>query len=158
MITLSKRTIVTTIAGISMSLVMTSCSTAEMAVDRSTSASDAGIGRLRSAISEDSAYKDGIFTATGKYGSLPSSITVTVTLVDDVITTIRVAPHATNPTSLDLQRRFAAAVPAVVVGKRIDEVKVDRLAGSSSTPDGFNAAIRQIAAQARNDASQPPAG
>jgi uncharacterized protein with FMN-binding domain len=157
MITLSKRTIVTTIAGISMSLVMTSCSTTEMAVDRSTSASDAGIDRLRSAISAD-AYKDGIFTATGRYGSLPSSITVTVTLVDDVITTVRVAPHATNPTSLDLQRRFAAAVPAVVVGKRIDEVKVDRLAGSSSTPDGFNAAIRQIAAQARNDASQPPAG
>ncbi|WP_193196172.1 FMN-binding protein [Nostoc sp. MG11] len=109
-------------------------------------------------MSEDSAYEDGVFTATGQYGGLPSSITVTVTLVDDVITSVRVTPHATNPTSLDLQRRFAAAIPVVVVGKRIDEVKVDRLAGSSNTPDGFNAAIQRIKEQSRNDASQLPAG
>ena len=90
--------------------------------------------RSRSATSNDSTYADGVYTATGQYGGLPSSITVTVTLADDVITAVEVTPHATNPTSLDLQRRFAAAVPAVVVGKRIDEVNVDRLAGSSGTP------------------------
>jgi hypothetical protein len=60
----------------------------------------------------------------------------------------QVTPHATNPISLDLQRRFAAAVPKVVVGKSIDEVKVGRLAGSSGTPDGFNDAIDQIKEQA----------
>lgn len=158
MTTLSKRIIVTTIAGISVSLVIASCSTTDMAVERSTSASGAGVSRSRWAMSEDSAYEDGVFTATGQYGGLPSSITVTVTLVDDVITSVRVTPHATNPTSLDLQRRFAAAIPVVVVGKRIDEVKVDRLAGSSSTPDGFNAAIQRIKEQARNDTSQSPAG
>jgi hypothetical protein len=74
---------------------------------------------------------------------------MSVTLVDDIITDVEVTPHATNPTSLDLQRRFAAAIPAVVVGKRIDEVNVDRLAGSSGTPDGFNAAIQRIKEQAR---------
>jgi hypothetical protein len=47
-----------------------------------------------------------------------------------------------------LQRRFAEAVPAVV-GKRIDEEHVDRRAGSSSTPVGFNAAIEPIREQAR---------
>ncbi|MGH2449825.1 MAG: hypothetical protein ACRDGE_00855 [Candidatus Limnocylindria bacterium] len=47
-----------------------------------------------------------------------------------------------------MQRRFAAAVPAVVVGKPIDEVKVGRLAGSSGTPDGFNDAIQRIKRQA----------
>jgi hypothetical protein len=51
--------------------------------------------------------------------------------------------------SLDLQRRFAEAVPAVLVGKRIDEVHVDRLAGSSGTPVGFNAAIEQIKERTR---------
>ncbi|QWU16728.1 Copper amine oxidase N-terminal domain-containing protein [Paenibacillus sophorae] len=100
-------------------------------------------------ISSSSVYADGDYTATGKYGGLPSSITVTVTLDDDVITAVKVTPHATNPTSLDFQRSFADAVPAVVVGKRIDEVKVGRLAGSSGTPDGFNAAIGQIKEQAR---------
>ena len=94
-------------------------------------------------------YVDGDYTATGQYGSLPSSITVNVTLDDDIITDVKVTPHATNPTSLDLQRRFAEAVPAVVVGKPIDEVKVGRLAGSSGTPDGFNAAIELIKEQAK---------
>jgi hypothetical protein len=42
------------------------------------------------------------------------------------------------------QERFAEAVPERVVGKPIDEVRVARLAGSSGTPDGFNAAIEKI--------------
>jgi uncharacterized protein with FMN-binding domain len=149
MTSLSKRMRVTTIAGILVSLVMAPCWVTGMAVVRSTSASDAGVTRSRSALSYDATYADGVYTATGQYGSLPSSITVTVTLVDDVITAVEVTPHATDPTSLDLQRRFAAAIPAVVVGKRIDEVNVGRLAGSSGTPDGFNAAIQRIKEQAR---------
>ncbi|MGC6588845.1 S-layer homology domain-containing protein [Paenibacillus sp. Dod16] len=104
--------------------------------------------RSRLATREDFVYADGDYTATGQYGGLPSTITVSVTLNDDVITDVNVTTHATNPTSLDLQRRFAAAVPAVVVGKRIDEVNVGRLAGSSHTPDGFNDAIQQIKEQA----------
>lgn len=96
------------------------------------------------------AYADGQYSADGQYGNLPSSIGVTVTLVDDVITDVRVAPRATDPTSLDLQTRFAHAVPAVVVGRDIDEIKVDRIAGSSATPDGFNAALERIKAEAAN--------
>lgn len=94
-------------------------------------------------------YKDGTFAARGWYGSLPSSITVTVTLRDDQITGVKVTPHATDPTSLDLQRRFAAAVPQVVIGKRLSEVKVGKLAGSSGTPVGFNDAIDNIRRQAK---------
>jgi uncharacterized protein with FMN-binding domain len=108
---------------------------------------------LSGAIEENYAYADGEYTATGFYGGLPSSITVTVTLDDDIIIAVEVTPHATNETSLDLQRRFAEAVPAVVVGKRIDEVNVGRLAGSSGTPDGFNAAIEQIKAEAEKKAN-----
>jgi len=96
-----------------------------------------------------SPYRDGVYTATGRYGSLPSSITVRVTLRNGVIRAVKVTPRATDPTSLALQRRFAAAVPAVVVGKPIAKVQVGRLAGSSGTPDGFNRAIEQIKKQAR---------
>jgi uncharacterized protein with FMN-binding domain len=147
--TLNKRIRVATMAGISASLVMAPSWPTGMAAVRSTFAADAGVARSRSAASRDAAYADGVYTATGQYGSGPSSITVTVTLVDDVITAVTVTPHATNPTSLDFQRRFTAAIPAVVVGRRIDEVKVGRLAGSSGTPDGFNAAIQRIREQAR---------
>ncbi|MCU1554491.1 MAG: hypothetical protein JWM13_1977 [Arthrobacter sp.] len=73
---------------------------------------------------------------------------MTVTLVNDVVTDVSVVPHATDPTSLDLQNRFAAAVPAVIVGRDIDTIQVDRIAGSSATPDGFNAALERIKAEA----------
>lgn len=93
-------------------------------------------------------YADGVYTATGEYGGQPSHITVRTTLKDGIITAVTVTPHATVPRSLELQRAFAAAVPKVVVGKRIDQVRVGKLAGSSSTPEGFNDAIRQIREQA----------
>ena len=93
-------------------------------------------------------YADGVYTATGEYGGQPSHITVKTTLKDAIITAVTVTPHAYVPRSLELQRAFAAAVPKVVVGKHIDQVKVGKLAGSSGTPKGFNDAIRQIREQA----------
>jgi uncharacterized protein with FMN-binding domain len=93
-------------------------------------------------------YADGDYTATGEYGGQPSHITVRLTLKDGVITAVAVTPHAYVPRSLELQRAFAEAVPKVVVGRRIDQVKVGKLAGSSGTPKGFNDALRQIREQA----------
>lgn len=93
-------------------------------------------------------YADGAYTAKGQYGGQPSFVTVDITLKDGIITAVTVTPHAYVPRSLELQRAFAAAVPRVVVGKRIDQVRVGKLAGSSGTPQGFNDAIRQIREQA----------
>ena len=98
--------------------------------------------------SQRNRYADGTYTAAGQYGGGPSFITVKATLANGIITAVEVTPHATVPRSLELQRRFAAAVPKVVVGRPIDQVNVGRLAGSSNTPKGFNAAIRQIKDQA----------
>lgn len=130
--------------GICASLVLAGCSSAGTEAPRSPSGPDAGVTRSGPASSRDPAYADGNYTATGEYGSLPSSIGVSVTLDDDVVTAVEVTPHATDPTSRDYQERFAAAVPSEVVGRPIDEVRLDRLAGSSGTPDGFNVAIRRI--------------
>ncbi|MFX3636767.1 MAG: hypothetical protein ACE3L7_13760 [Candidatus Pristimantibacillus sp.] len=130
------------------SLVMASCSSEDKTIVRPTVIPNSGVSSSRAELNKDYIYTDGEYTATGKYGNLPSSITVTVTLIDDVIDDVKVTTHATNPTSLDLQQRFADAIPAVVVGKHIDEVKIGRLAGSSHTPDGFNAAIKNIKEQA----------
>lgn len=93
-------------------------------------------------------FRDGTYSAKGKYGGQPSFITVTVILKDGVIRSVRVTPHAYVPTSLQLQRRFAAAVPRVVVGRPISGLKVGKLAGSSGTPEGFNDALEQIRKQA----------
>jgi uncharacterized protein with FMN-binding domain len=103
---------------------------------------------LRQEQPQRSRYADGIYTAIGRYGGQPSFITVTVTLRSGLIVTVEVEPHATVPRSLEFQRRFAAAVPKVVIGKPIDQVQVGKLAGSSGTPRGFNDAIQKIKQQA----------
>jgi uncharacterized protein with FMN-binding domain len=135
-------------AAISVALIVAGCAAVDRETARPISAPNS-VTRSRTASSQDSSYTDGVYTATGRYGSLPSSITVTATLSDNVITAVEVTPHATDPTSLDYQERFADAVPAAVVGKPIDEVRVGRLAGSSGTPNGFNAAIQRIKEQSR---------
>ena len=145
---LSKRLKVPT-AWISVALIVAGCATVDREAARPTSAPNTVVIRSRSALSRDSSYADGEYTATGQYGGLPSSITVTATLSNNVITAVEVTPHATDPTSLDYQERFADAVPVEVVGKPIDEVRVGRLAGSSGTPNGFNAAIQRIKEQSR---------
>lgn len=146
-----KTTIWGMIAGVSVPLLLASFSTTDRPDDSSSSSPSRD--DASSTANEDADYENGTYTAKGEYGSLPSHITVDVTLDDDIITDVNVTPHATNETSLDLQRRFADAVPGEVVGKPIDEVDVGRLAGSSGTPNGFNDAIDQIEDQARSPQS-----
>jgi uncharacterized protein with FMN-binding domain len=98
--------------------------------------------------SQSTIYKDGTYTATGEYGGLPSHLTVTVSLKGDLLTEVHVKTLATDPTSLEYQRAFAEAVPKVVQGKRLRDVKVGKLAGASGCPIGFNDALAQIKKQA----------
>ncbi|MFF3851287.1 hypothetical protein [Streptomyces sp. NPDC002328] len=144
MTALSKK--ITAAVGISLTAAVTGCASteADSANSPSASSSASNSGAERGA----STYADGEFEAEGWYGNLPSSIGVTVTLADDRITAVKVTPHATDETSLALQKRFAAAVPRLVVGKDIDSVRLDRVAGNSGTPKGFNEALARIKAEA----------
>ncbi|MFC9454376.1 hypothetical protein [Streptomyces sp. NPDC056983] len=93
-------------------------------------------------------YKDGEYEVNGEYGTRGSSIGVALTLKGDDITAVDVTPHATDETSLGLQRRFAKAITALVVGKDIDDVNLDRVAGNSHTPEGFNDGLDKIKTEA----------
>ncbi|MCS5498338.1 hypothetical protein NY547_13890 [Cnuibacter physcomitrellae] len=95
-----------------------------------------------------SGYRDGRYTATGWYGSLPSHQDVTLALSDGVVTDVTITTPAEDQTSLGYQQRFAEALPAAVVGQRIDELDIDRLAGSSGCSEGFVNALDQITQQA----------
>jgi uncharacterized protein with FMN-binding domain len=148
MTTLGRKTLLTAIIAICVAAATAGCATTDAEVTTSSSASNTSVAAPGSPYSRRSKYADGTYTATGQYGSLPSSIGVSVTLVEGVITAVRVTPHATDPTSLDYQTRFARAIPALVVGRNIDEVNLSKVAGSSGTPYGFNAAIQQIKAEA----------
>ena len=94
-------------------------------------------------------YRDGTYTAKGVYGGAPSYLTVTVTVSADTIIKVTVEPMPkNNAISRGYQERFAAAVPGVVIGKSLDDVKVGKLVGASGCPDGFNDAIAKIREQA----------
>ncbi|MHD0330680.1 hypothetical protein ACY18M_17150, partial [Proteus mirabilis] len=51
--------------------------------------------------------------------------------------------------SREYQAKFASGFKTLVVGKKIDEVSLSRVAGSSLTSGGFNAALADIESQAK---------
>ena len=95
-------------------------------------------------------YTDGEYSATGDYQSPggPEKIGVKVSLAGDVVTAVTVTPTAKGNQAERYQTQFAGGISSVVVGKKIDELKVDKVAGSSLTSDGFNAAIETIKTEA----------
>ncbi|MER5185438.1 hypothetical protein ABT009_45445 [Streptomyces sp. NPDC002896] len=139
----------TALVGISVTTVIVGCTATGTGTNgaSSPSASTASPSPSRSS-ADRGPYKDGEYSVDGEYGTRGSSIGVSLTLRNDEIITVDVTPHATDETSLGLQRRFAKAVPALVVGKEIDDVDLDRVAGNSHTPDGFNDALEKIKAEA----------
>ncbi|MEU4025760.1 hypothetical protein [Streptomyces anulatus] len=144
---LNKKIATAAMLGLSAGVVLVGCSSPN-GTDASSSAS-ASRSAAPTANAGGSGYADGTYSADGEYGTQDSSIGVTVTLDQGVITQVEVAPHATNETSRDFQDRFAQAVPEAVEGGRpIDDVQLDRPAGSSGTPYGFNDALDKIKAEA----------
>ena len=98
---------------------------------------------------ESSMYANGTYTAEGAYTSPAGaeSITVTLTLADDVVTAVSAEPHGVGPSAL-WQGKCISGLQAAVVGKNINELNLTKVSGSSLTPIGFNAAVKTIKTQA----------
>ncbi len=102
-------------------------------------------------VEESGEFKDGTYSADGSYQTPGGreSIGVTVTLSDGVITDASVEQHASAGEAESYQSKFSSAFKSQVVGKKISEVSLTRVAGSSLTPNGFNNAIDDIESQAQ---------
>lgn len=100
----------------------------------------------------NSVYKDGNYSALGEYTSPGGAeqINVTLTLKGDVVTDATVKSLATLPASQNWQNAFINGFKTMVVGKKLDEVNLDKVSGSSLTPKGWNDAISKIKTQARS--------
>ena len=116
----------------------------------SDSGSDAGAETGTDDTATTGSYADGEYTESAEYTSPNGTeeVTVTVTLADGVITAVEVVGDGDNPNSKRYQGEFADGIGDVVVGKNIDEISVDKVAGSSLTSAGFNDAIDAIKADA----------
>ena len=94
-----------------------------------------------------SKYTDGTYSATGTYTSPAGeeSISVELTLKDDVVTDVTVEALATDPTSLDLQELFIEGIDAEVLGLPLDDIELkSAVNGASLTPEGFMDALDSI--------------
>lgn len=100
---------------------------------------------------ENVSYKNGTYTETGSYISPGGreSVEVTLNLTDDIITDATVTANAASSDSKEHQDNFIAGYKPLVIGKDIDEVSLSRVAGSSLTSNGFNAAVELIKADAK---------
>lgn len=96
-------------------------------------------------------YEDGEYTETGGYQSPagPEEVGVTLTLESDVVTAVEVEPMPENPTTKVYQERFAGGISEAIVGRKLDDLSVDKVAGSSLTSGGFNDAVDTIKSEAR---------
>ncbi len=105
---------------------------------------------ISASVSASTEFKDGIYSATGSYQTPggTESIGVKVTLSSGTITDASVTQNATHGEAKEYQAAFASAFKSQVVGKKISEVSLSRVAGSSLTPIGFNNAIDSIEQQA----------
>jgi uncharacterized protein with FMN-binding domain len=95
-------------------------------------------------------YADGTYTAEGAYQTPETveTITVTLTLADDVITAVEVTGDPQARETEQYQSKFIGGIADVVVGKDLDEISVSRVAGSSLTSGGFNKAVEDIRSDA----------
>ncbi|KRC65067.1 hypothetical protein ASE12_10005 [Aeromicrobium sp. Root236] len=98
-----------------------------------------------------STYKDGDYEAEASYVNPggDSKVKVELTLADNKVSKVEVTPEATDGTSKSFQEKFASGISSEVVGKSLDDLKVDKVAGSSLTHLGFNEAIDKIKADAK---------
>jgi uncharacterized protein with FMN-binding domain len=95
-------------------------------------------------------YKDGTYTASGSYQTPETveQIEVTITLADDVVTAVEVTGDPQASETERYQSEFIGGIQDEVVGKNIDDLSVDRVAGSSLTSGGFNQALDVIKGEA----------
>ncbi len=96
-------------------------------------------------------YKDGSYSAIGNYMSPGGSeeIGVKVTVKADIITDASIEVKATRPASKNWQTVVSENIKSVVVGKKLDNVVLDKVSGSSLTPKGWNDAIAKIQVSAK---------
>lgn len=146
--TLSRLAVPTAIGSLAL-LGLAGCSSA--AAGPSGGASSAASAGAPASAAAGGSLKDGHYSALGQYTSPggPSAVSVDLVLAGGIVKDVTVTPKAENPTAQQYESRFASGVRGQVVGKRITELNVTKVSGSSLTSQGFDKAIAAIEAKAR---------
>ncbi|NYD76613.1 FMN-binding protein [Arthrobacter cupressi] len=146
------------VAGLSLTATVAACApTAQAPSGQTTAAQTPSSSTSGGSASADpgtggtSGYKDGTYSADGHYESPNGTETVGVqlTLAGGTVTAVEITTHPTNPNTRKFQGEFKDGIAAQIVGKKLDELSVSKVSGSSLTSGGFNEAVKSIKAQAK---------
>ncbi len=104
-----------------------------------------------SSVSSDATYKDGSYKTMTSYMTPggPESITVTVTIAGGVISATDMQGNPTTRDAQEYQDIFLSEYKSSVVGKKLSDISLDRIAGASLTSNGFNDALDTIRIDAK---------
>ncbi|MDN5275100.1 MAG: FMN-binding protein [Candidatus Saccharibacteria bacterium] len=96
-------------------------------------------------------YKDGTYSADGTYRSPGGNekIGVTLTIASGTISDVSIKTYGSGSDAEEYQAQFKDGISAVVVGKKVNDVSVSRVSGSSLTSTGFNNALEIIKSDAQ---------
>ncbi len=141
------------VAGLAGILVLAGCSAETDASEETPAAAtseSSSTSTARTTAASTGKYADGTYTASGSYQTPETveTISVTLTLDNDVITEVNVIGDPQARETQQYQGQFIGGISDVVVGKNIDEISVSRVAGSSLTSKGFNSAVDKIKSEA----------
>ena len=137
------------VAGLSLAGSAAGCAPGQASAPQETSAAPAPAAT--SAAAGAATYKDGTYSADGNYVSPNGNETVGVelTIAGGAVSEVKITPHPSNPNTRKFQGEFAGGIKSQVVGKKLDEIKVSKVAGSSLTSGGFNQAVEKIKSEAQ---------
>jgi uncharacterized protein with FMN-binding domain len=98
----------------------------------------------------DASNLNGTYSAEGSYDSPGGTekIKVTITLASSVVTATSATSEANDPTASQYQSYFISSYKSQVVGKKITDIKLSNVSGSSLTSQGFNEAVKNIISKA----------
>ncbi len=96
-------------------------------------------------------YKNGTYSAVGDYRSPEGGETIGIklTIKDDLIVDAVATLQARDKKSVKYQELFINNFKTLVVGKKLSEVSLGKVSGSSLTPKGFNEAVIEIRSEAK---------
>ena len=101
--------------------------------------------------SSTGSYKDGTYTEHGSYTSPggQETISVELTIASNAVKAVTVKTVKADPTAQQYEAQFEGGISAAIVGKKINDLNVTTVAGSSLTSQGFDDALTKIKASAK---------
>ncbi|MBO1266907.1 FMN-binding protein [Arthrobacter cavernae] len=148
-----RKSIYAGIAGLSLAGTVAGCAPAAQSspAPAATGQASSQAGSTSSTGSTAAGYKDGSYSADGRYTSPNGQETVGVelTLSGGTVSAVNITVHPSNPNTRKFQTEFKDGIAAQIVGKKLNDLNVSKVAGSSLTSGGFKQAVEQIKSQAK---------